>query len=129
MKSIQNESFAKLLRSLPTDCHVVENTSYHRGETAIYWGAKNLPLESERKNKNKEVEKNGVFKTKVALERAKMTTANSINDIGVFEGKNVMGKIIKIMSLSILYGQKPKIDYNLLKSKELYMLGERIEFI
>jgi len=129
MKSIQNENFANLLRRLPTDCHVVENTSYHKGETAIYWGAKNLPLESERKNEKKEVAKNGVFKTKVALKRAQMKATNSINDIGVFEGQNVMGKIIKIMSLSLLYGQEPKIDYNLLESKELYMLGERIEFI
>lgn len=129
MKSIQNELFANLLRRLPTDCHVVENTSYHKGETATYWGAKNPLLESERKNKKKEVEKNGVFRTQKALTEAQMTAANSINDIGVFEGKNVMGKIIKIMSLSLLYGQEPKIDYDLLESKELYIDGKRIEFI
>lgn len=129
LKSSQNELFADLLRSLPIDCHVVENTSYHKGETATFWGAKNPALESERKIKIVEVKKNGVFRTKKDLAEAQMTISNSINDIGVFIGQNVMGKIIKIMSLSLLYGQEPRIDYNLLENKELYMLGRRINFI
>lgn len=128
IKSIQNENFANLLRSLPIDAHIVENTSHHKGETATFWGAKNIPLRLARKDKEKEVAKNGVFRTKVAQKEAQMLAANAINDIGVFEGKNVMGKIIKIMSISLLFGQAPPIDYNLLKEKKLFMIGKSIEF-
>ena len=123
MKSVQNENFAKLLRSLPVDSHVVENTNYHKGETATFWGAKNLPLKLARIGKEKEIAKNGTFKTKVELKRTQMMAVNAINDIGSFEGKNVMGKIIKLMSLSLIYGQEPPIDYDLLESKRLFMLG------
>ena len=128
MKSVQNENFASLLRSLPVDSHVVENTSYHYGETATFWGAKNIPLEDVRKVKKKEIAKIGVFKTKVGLERSQMLAVNAINDISVFEGKNVMGKIIKLMSLSLIYGQEPPIDYDLLESKRLFLLGRPIVF-
>jgi hypothetical protein len=128
MKSVQNQNFANLLLSLPVDSHVVENTSYHKGETATFWGAKNIPLKLARKAKEIEVAKNGVFRTKAALEQTQTIAVNAINDIGVFEGKNVMGKIIKLMSLSLLYGQEPTTDNNLLESKELYMLGKRLEF-
>jgi hypothetical protein len=128
MKSIQNENFGNLLRSLPVDCHTVENTSHHYGETATFWGAKNIPLKLARKAKEKEIKENEVFRTKVEREEAQMLAVNAINDIGVFEGKNVMGKIIKIMSLSLLYGQSPSIDYNLLEEKTLFMHGKPIEF-
>ena len=106
----------------------MENTSHHKGETATFWGAKNIPLEVERKAKSKEATTNGIYKTKESLKQAQMMAANAINDIGFFEGKNVMGKIIKIMSLSILFRQDPPIDYNLLESQELYLLGEQIKF-
>lgn len=128
LKTTQNEDFATLLMSLPADSHVVENTNYHTGETATFWGAKNIPLKLARKAKEKEIAKNGVFKTKVELKRSQMLAVNAINDIGVFEGKNVMGKIIKLMSLSLIYGQEPPIDYDLLESKKLFLLGKPIVF-
>lgn len=128
LKSIQSEDFANLLRSLPINCHVVENTTYHRGESATFWGAKNILLESERKVKSKEIATYGVYKKKLSLQQAQMRAVNSINDIGFFEGKNVMGKIIKIMSLSMLYRQEPPIDYHFLESQGLYMLGDPIKF-
>jgi hypothetical protein len=128
MKSVQNENFAGMLKNLPIDSHVVENTTHHYDETAIFWGAKNQPLEDVRKLKKKEIAKNGVFKTKVELKRTQMLAVNAINDIGVFEGKNVMGKIIKLMSLSLIYGQEPPIDYDLLERKRLFMVGQPIVF-
>lgn len=128
MKSIQNENFAGMLKSLPPDSHVVENTTYHHGDTAPFWGAKNQPLEDVRKLKRKEITKNGVIKTNAALDRARKLAVNAINDIGVFGGQNVMGKIIKLMSLSLIYGQEPPIDYDLLERKRLFMLGRPMVF-
>jgi hypothetical protein len=57
-----------------------------------------------------------------------MLAAYKINDIGRFKGKNVMGKIIKICSLSLYYSQEPPIDYDLLSEKKLFLLGNHMKF-
>jgi hypothetical protein len=128
VKSVRNKDFGNLLKSIPLDAHIVENTSKHKGKTSIFWGAKNQELMNARAIAEEKVKKNGVFKTKAALEHSQMLTSNSINNIGRFEGVNCMGKIIKLMSISLIYGQEPPIDYEMLKSKQLYMLGRSIAF-
>jgi hypothetical protein len=127
-RALQSTALANILRNIPIDAQVVENTSYHHGETAIFWGAKNMELKQAREIAEAEVAINGVFRYKKDLAFAQMLAANKINNVGTFVGRNVMGKIIKICSLSLIYGQEPPIDYNLLMSKDLFMIGKRIEF-
>lgn len=127
-KSVKNKDFGILLKNIPIDAHIVENTSKHKGRTATFWGAKNPELMKARTDAEEKVKKNGVFKTKVALERSQMLASNSIINIGTFEGVNCMGKIIKLMSLSLIYGQEPPIDYDLLERKRLFLFGRPIIF-
>jgi hypothetical protein len=122
-KATLNKSFGDLLRNIPIDAHVVENTSLHRGSTAGYWGAKNKELMAAREVVENEIEKSGQFRYKYQREEAKMLAANSINDIGHFIGKNVMGKIIKMCSLSLIYNTIPPIDFDLFRRKELFFCG------
>ena len=123
-KAAVNKSFGELLLSIPIDAHVVENTTLHRGSTALFWGAKNKELMAAREVVENEIEKSGQYRYKYQREEAKMFAANSINDIGHFVGRNVMGKIIKLCSLSLIYNAVPPIDMDLLRRKELFMLGK-----
>jgi hypothetical protein len=128
VKSVRNKDFGNLLKNIPIDAHIVENTSKHKGKTATFWGGKNPELMKSRAIAEEKVIKNGVFKTKAALEHSQMLASNSINNIGIFEGVNCMGKIIKLMSLSLIYNQEPPVDYDLLERKRLFMLGLPIVF-
>jgi len=122
-KATVNNSFGELLRNIPIDAHVVENTTLHKGLTSTFWGAKNKELMAARKIVENEIDNLGNYRFKYQQDEAKMIAANSINDIGQFVGKNVMGKIIKLCSLSLIYNAKPPIDMDLLRSKELYICG------
>lgn len=127
-KASTSTEFATLLGRIPVDAHVLENSSLHHGEAATFWGAQNKELMVVRKAVESEVARNNVFRYKKDCKHAQMLAANAINDIGHFEGANVMGKIIKMCSLSVIYGQEPYIDYQLLGGKELYLCGKRLEF-
>jgi len=127
-KCCHNKEFQSLLKLIPIDAHVVENTTLQNGATATFWGAKNMELITARKSKMFEIERDYKFRFKKDLDQAQSVAANSINDIGHFKGTNVMGKIIKICSLCLIYGQEPQIDYGLLRSKDLYLFGKQIKF-
>jgi hypothetical protein len=126
-KCLFNKDFARLLIRLPIDSVLAENTSLHHGETATFWGVKNKELMAARKAEETKVTQNNTFRYKKDLEFAQMLAANKVNGIGHFTGINTMGKILKLCSLSLIYGQKPPIDLDLLVSKELYLLGKKIK--
>ena len=126
-KSIQNERFTNLLRKLPLDAHLVENSTMIHGDTREFWGALNSMIVKARKEAEKKVKYYKDNNLKGAPFNSKTAARNSINNIGHFTGKNVMGKIIKLCSLALIYGQEPTIDIDLLRSKELYLLGEQVK--
>jgi predicted NAD-dependent protein-ADP-ribosyltransferase YbiA (DUF1768 family) len=128
-KCLNNKDFASLMKRIPVDGHSVENTTGMNGNTSTFWGAKNKELMAVRKEAEDKVAKNRIFRYKKELTEAQMLAAYKINDIGHFTGKNVMGKIIKICSLSLYYNQVPPIDYSLLLDKKLYMLGNLMNFV
>jgi len=127
-KCLQNDGFADLLKQIPVDAHVVENSSSMNKPTAIFWGAKNKELMAVRDVVANEVAISSSFRFKKDLQKAKMLASNQINNIGSFVGKNVMGKIIKVCSLSIIYGQQPPIDFDMLHSRQIAMDGKLIQF-
>ena len=53
---------------------------------------------------------------------------NNFTEYGTFRGSNVMGKILTICRNSLLNGTEPEIDYDLLKNKNIHLLGKPIEF-
>ena len=116
-----NSEFRRLLLSIPPDAHIVENSTFQRSATAAIWGAKNRELKAARDRAVKEESERLGRKLKA---REEMLLRNSINGIGVFEGKNLTGKILKLCQLALLEGSEPDIDYGLLRSKKIH-LGER----
>ena len=123
IKAMSNESFGELLRNIPLDAHVVENTTLHKGSTAQFWGAKNKELMTSREIVENEIDMSCLYRFKYQRYEAKMLAANSINDIGHFVGKNVMGKIIKLCSLGLVFNAVPPIDKDLLRNKKLFVYG------
>jgi len=125
-KATLNKSFGYMLRNIPLDAHVVENTTLHNGSTALFWGAKNKELMAARDVIENEIENSDQYRFKYQREQSKMSAANSINDIGHFVGKNVMGKIMKLCSLSLIYNAVPPIDFDVLRRRELYFCGRQL---
>lgn len=120
-----NEAFQKLLLSVPLNAMIVENSTLQTGKTAAIWGAKNQDLEAARNRAVKLLTSSANKKVgKEEIQKA----YNSINHIGTFEGKNLMGKILKLCQLALLEGEELDIDYELLKSKSIYLLGELLTF-
>lgn len=128
-KCLHNQDFKSLMTRIPVDAHTVENTTGLHGSTSSFWGAKNKELMDVRKEVSESISRNRVFRFKKELEEEQILATNKINDVGHFVGKNVMGKIIKICSLSLLYGQEPPIDYTFLSEKGLCLKGRPVEFL
>ncbi len=126
-KCLHNNDFASLLRQLPVGAHIVENTSLHKGPTALFWGAKNPELMKVRSAAEGKVAAGQSFRYKKELRYAQMIAGNRINNTGIFSGRNVMGKIIKLCSLALIFGEEPPINYPLLAGEKLYLAGHLIE--
>ena len=120
-----NEAFQKLLLSVPLNAMIVENSTLQTGKTAEVWGAKNQDLEAARERAVKLLTSSP--NRKVSKEEIQKTY-NSINHIGVYKGQNLMGKILKLCQLALVEGKELDIDYDLLKSKSIYLLGELLTF-
>lgn len=52
-----------------------------------------------------------------------------VNGIGTFVDQNNLGKILMICRDCLIQGVGPPIDYNLLETKDIHILGKRISFI
>ena len=126
-KCIQCSEFSELLKQIPVDAIVVENSSFHKGETSTFWGAKNQELKIAGKVAEATVQRES-FRFKKDYIQSQMIARMDLSDVGHFVGKNVMGKIIKMCSLCLIYGQELNIDYELLRTKKLYWFGKPLDF-
>ena len=61
-------------------------------------------------------------------EKDRMVAAymNDFCNYGIFEGNNEMGKILMIVKKCLHDGTEPQIDYELLMSKNIYLLGQSV---
>ena len=123
-KCKNNPAFAKLLVSIPGTAMVVENSTGMTGTTAQVWGCFNLELEELRDAKVKRYAIEHSIK-KDSDERLNIER-NRWNNYGVWSGKNLMGKIIKMCSICLQQGIELPVDYELLKSKHIYLLGQEL---
>ncbi len=123
-----NEAFRKVLMSIPLNAYIIENSTHQSGQTATFWGMKNKELEQKRdiladytKYKHREMKKKD-------LDIKLMEARNMLNHIGTWKGVNCMGKILKYLQLCLINEVEPKINYDLLRSKQMYLFGELLTF-
>lgn len=121
-----NPKFAKLLKSIPETAMVVENSTGMTGATAQVWGCFNKDLEELRDAKVKRYALEHSIR-KENDERLNIER-NRWNNYGVWSGKNLMGKIIKMCSICLQQDIELPIDHELLKSKHIHLLGAELLF-
>ena len=107
---------------------IIENSSLQNGETATTWGCKNEAWKEAHQKiaQNAEVQLFG--KSKKEISEQIMKDLNKVDYIGIYKGKNIMGKILTICRECLLFNDVPPIDYELLKSKHIHILGKELIF-
>ena len=122
-----NTDFVAKLKSIPREAIIIEEST--KETTGKIWGCHNSIREESTPIALRYVEYKNPFATKKALNQLKEEMRNSLTYIGCYEsGKNIMGKCLKIVQLALFDGKEPKIDYDLLKSKQIHLFGELLTF-
>lgn len=124
----QNRKFRDLLLTVPNNAIIIEDSTYQRGATSDFWGAKN----DERKEFSKDVElKLEAEDLDISIDEEDAKRDKIVNNVcnyGTYVGYNAMGKILTICRQCLENKTEPDIDYELLKSKHIHMLGEEVDF-
>lgn len=97
-----------------------------KGGTRLIWGCSNWELIKVRKELSKELSEKHSHLKKKDLKKLLNIELNKVRNVGLFEGQNNMGKILMICRDCLQNGTEPQIDLNLLASKGIYILGEKI---
>lgn len=133
MKCKDNADFANMLLLLPHDAIIIEDTTKQHGDTKEVWGCTNTELAIRRAELKKKVTRQAKSDnpkiSKAALKRLVNMEICKVNSFGVFVGQNNLGKILMICHDCLVQGVEPPIDYNLLETKDIHILGKRISFI
>lgn len=132
-KCLSNDDFAELLRLTPKDVFIIENTTNQTNgrkedDSSDYWGAKNKALEDGHDLIEREVELANPTMAARELKKLKSIERNKINNIGVWKGINCLGKCLNICKYCLDTGTTPPIDYDLLRSKQIYLFGKLLTF-
>ena len=117
-----NKAFADLLKRIPDEVMIVENSTGMTGNTADFWGSFNPELEAIRDAK----EQLFLKKNPKAKKEALIIERNKWHNFGTWRGKNVMGKILKMCSLCLRNGLEMPINRELLNSKHIHLLGKEL---
>lgn len=132
-KCMGNADFANLLLKLPHDAVIIEDTTKQHGDTKEVWGCSNTELAIRRAELKKKVTRQAKTDnpkiSKAALKRIVNSETCKVDGIGTFVGQNNLGKILMICRDCLIQGVEPPIDYNLLETKDIHILGKRISFI
>ena len=125
---MKNTDFRNLLAEIPVNAVIIENSTRQNGATASFWGAKNIELEDSRDIIEKFVKFSNPYANTKELEQLTMIERNQINTIGTFKGVNCMGKILKLCQIALITNSEPPIDYELLRTKKIHLLGELLTY-
>lgn len=125
-----NQEFANLLKTIPDTAMIVENSTGMTGATAQVWGCFNKELEELRNAKETRFEIEHSNDKEFRNKKSTMLNIerNKWNNYGIWSGKNYMGKIIKMCSICLKKGIELPIDYELLRSKHIHLLGQELTF-
>lgn len=131
-KVMQNKKFAEKLRKIPPYAIIVENSTFQKvqkgKDTAAFWGMRNQAIKDAIQTLESAAEVQNYSASKKDIEKAKIAARNSVNHIGIWDGVNCMGKILTICKHCLEDGTEPPIDYDLLRSKQIYLFGKLLTF-
>lgn len=123
-----NADFRRKLLSLPDDVILVEDTTTDTGGSGRIWGCSNRELVEARKVREKQINSQYQHLTKKKRDFMLNIELNSIRNIGLFVGQNNIGKILMLCRRCLKEGTAPNIDLDLLRSKNIHILGNQLSF-
>ena len=126
-KCLGNEDFRGLLLSFPKNAVIIEDCTFQKGSTATVWGTRNDELKKRLNHLRKELKAQGMCKAAIKREQDRMRLGEWAT-VGQFVGQNLMGKILMACKEAFEYGHEPSIDYALLNSKHINVLGKELSF-
>lgn len=126
-KCLGCEAFGQKLLEVSEDTMFVENTTTDTWESAMIWGCSNKPVVEAREALAKEIEFSHPNLDKKSLARLVNIETNRVQ-FGLWTGQNNIGKILKICQLSLIHNTVPPIDYELLNSSDIHLLGDKLKF-
>lgn len=126
-KCIGNSDFRKLLLSLPHNAVIIEDSTFQNGRTATVWGTKNYELKKRLMQYKKELKAEGGKKAEIKR-RLDAKRLGEWSHVGCFVGQNIMGKILMLCRDALLSGTEPAIDFGLLRSARINLLGQELSF-
>lgn len=123
-----NIDFRRKLLSIPDDVILVEETTTDTGGSGQIWGCSNRELVEARKAVAQTIAEKHSDLSKKNLDFLINVETNAIRNVGIFRGQNNIGKILMICRDCIKRGTEPDIDLNLLRSKNIFILGKQLTF-
>lgn len=126
-KCVGNSDFARKLMSIPREVVIIENSTFQNGSTATFWGTRNDELKRLTLDFKRELRAKGLSKAAIKRE-ADARRLGEWSTVGVFRGKNVMGKILMACREALLTGVPPIIDYDCLRAAHITLLGKPLSF-
>ena len=123
-----NLDFRKKLLSIPDDAILIEETTTDTGGSSQIWGCSNRELVKAIKAVAQSLTEKHTNLSKKELAFLINVETNAICNVGVFRGQNNIGKILVICRDCIKRDTEPQIDLNLLRSKNIFILGKRLLF-
>lgn len=124
-KVLGNADFRKVLLNIPAEAVIIEDSTFQTGQTAELWGTKNKALRASTKRCKAELRTQGLCEAEVKRELDARRLGEWSRQ-GVFEGKNVMGKILMLCARALRAGTEPPIDRSLLARHGVYLLGKAV---
>ncbi len=126
-KVVSNASFRQLLMALPSDAVIIEDSTFQTGTTADFWGTKNKVQRQLTREYKHELFAKGLGKVaiKTACDNKRL---GEWRRQGVFEGRNVMGKILMVCRDALFNGDVPQMDAKLLRNKHINLCGKVLDF-
>ena len=121
--------FRYLLMAIPQGAILIEDTSFQHEvkpfDSPAFWGARNLHKKAFKDLAAKYVDT-------LKLKRGSKKHLNNLLwdycNVGIYTGNNVMGKILTYLKQCLHDNIEPDINYALLKSKKIHLLGKLIDF-
>ena len=128
-----NKDFRKMLLGVPKSAIIIENSTFQKkpkvGEDKpAFWGARNYELEKKRAIIERSIIVKNPKSTKKELEEKINKERNSIHTFGSWVGTNCMGKILTLCKWHLHNHTELPIDYDLLRSKHIYLFGKLLTF-
>lgn len=123
-----NADFRRKLLSVPDDVILVEETTTDTGGSGRIWGCANHELVEARKAIARSITEKHTDISRKNLDFLINVRTNVTRNVGIFKGQNNIGKILMICRDCIRRGTNPDIDLDLLRSKDIFILGKRLTF-